>query len=156
MMFSNTKSILNHTMAQLFVNNQGYMKITPMKLKSEAGFALKELIQDVGIPYHMHTDEDKETTLGTWRKVCKEHSIAMSNTEPHSPFQNRAEAGIGELRRYVNRLMARTNTPKKLWDFFAVSYRRSEKPPCLTIVPITWPYTHRSFDREYTRHFGIS
>ena len=106
-------------MAQLFVNDQGYMKITPMKLKSEAAFALKELIQDVGIPYHMHTDEAKETTLGTWQKTCKEHSIAMSNTEPHSPFQNRAEAGIGELKRHVNRFMARTNAPKKLWDFCA-------------------------------------
>lgn len=119
-MFSNTKSILNHTMAQLFVNDQGYMKITPMKLKSEAGLALKELIQDVGIPHHMHTDEAKETTLGTWKKTCKEHSIAMSNTEPYSPFQNRAEAGIGELKRHVNRFMARTNAPKKLWDFCAV------------------------------------
>jgi hypothetical protein len=37
-------------MGQIFVNNIGYTHFIPMKLKSEAGFALQEFIQDVGVP----------------------------------------------------------------------------------------------------------
>ena len=107
-------------MAQIFVNDQGYLKVVPMALKSEAGYALQEFIQDVGVPYHLHNDDAKELTLGTWKKVCKDHGIIMSNTEPHTPQQNRAEAAIKELKRHTHRFMSRTNAPKKLWDFAAV------------------------------------
>ena len=35
-----------------------------MHTKSEAGDALAEFIQDIGIPPALHTDEVKELTLG--------------------------------------------------------------------------------------------
>jgi len=119
-MFSNTRSVLGNSMAQLFTNDQGFIKVVPMSHKSDAGHALSELIQDVGIPYHMHTDKAKELILGTWKKVCREHGIRMSNTEPHAPQQNRAEGAIQELKRHTSRFMSRTNTPQRLWDFAAV------------------------------------
>ena len=92
--FSNTQSVLGNSMAQIFANDQGFVKVVPMAHKSDAGFALSELIQDVGIPHHIHTEEAKELTLGTWRKVCRDHSIKMTNTDPHTPQQNRAEGAI--------------------------------------------------------------
>jgi hypothetical protein len=46
-----------------------------MKLKSEAGYALKELISDVGIPKHIHTDGAKKFPIGTWKQVCREATI---------------------------------------------------------------------------------
>ncbi len=46
--------------------------------------------------------------------------ISMSNTEPHSPWQNRAEGSIREVKRHVQRFMARTHSPKCLWDFCAI------------------------------------
>ncbi len=81
-MFSNTQSALGNSMAQLFANDQGFVKVVPMAHKSDAGFALSELIQGVGIPHHIHTDEAKELILGTWKKVCRDHSIKMTNIEP--------------------------------------------------------------------------
>jgi hypothetical protein len=68
----------------------------------------------------MHTDDAKELTMGTWKRVCQEHGITMSNTEPHSPWQNRAEGAIRELKRHVQRFMSRTRSPKRLWDFCAI------------------------------------
>jgi len=44
----------------------------------------------------------------------------MTNTEPYTPQQNKAELGFRELKRHVRRFMARTNTPPHLWGFCAV------------------------------------
>jgi len=115
--FSNVKSLLQNTCAQLFVTDFGYLKFSPMKQKSEAGFALKELIQDVGIPKHLHTDGAKELTLGTWKQICKETGIQTTQTEAHSPWQSRTDVEIRELKRHVRRLTSRSQTPTVLWDF---------------------------------------
>jgi hypothetical protein len=104
--YSNKPSILNNSCAQLFITDFGYGKITPMKAKSEAGTALQELIQDVGIPEHIHTDGAKELTLGTWKKACNEAGIKMTQTEKGSPWQNRTEVEIKELKRHIRRLMS--------------------------------------------------
>ena len=59
-------------------------------------------------------------TGGKWQKVRQEHSIKQTLTEPHSPWQNRAEGAIRELKRHVRRLMKRQRAPSCLWDFCAV------------------------------------
>jgi hypothetical protein len=56
-----------------------------MKTKGEAGHALKELLQDVGIPGELHTDGAKELTMGTWKQVCRDAGIKTSTTEKNSP-----------------------------------------------------------------------
>jgi hypothetical protein len=56
-------------------------------------------------------------TLGDWWKTCREAGIKMTHTESRSPWQNRTEVEIRELKRHVRRLMSRTQTPHKLWDF---------------------------------------
>jgi hypothetical protein len=119
-MFANLRSIAGHTMAQGFCTDFGFTKFVPMSRKSEAGYALQELIRDVGIPKGMHTDDAKELTLGTWKKVCQDHGIAMSNTEAQSPFQNRTEGVIKEVKRHTQRFMSRTRSPKRLWDYCMV------------------------------------
>jgi hypothetical protein len=119
-MFSSVTSIAGNTMAQGFCTDFGFARFIPMVRKSEAGYALQELIHDIGIPKHIHTDDAKELTLGTWKKVCQEHGIAMSNTEPHTPQQNRTEGVIKEVKRHTQHFMSRTQTPKKLWDYCMV------------------------------------
>jgi hypothetical protein len=88
-----------------------------MWLKSQAGYALQELIQYVGIPHHIHTDGAKEMTMGNWKQICQEAGIKMSQTENDSPWQNRTEVDIHELKRHVQSLMSQSRTPHKLWDF---------------------------------------
>jgi hypothetical protein len=116
--FLSIKSFINNTCAQLFVTDFGYAKFSPMQSKSEAGFTVKELIQDVGIPKELHTDGAKELTKGTWKQVRQESGIKTTSTEKGSPWQNRTEVEIQELKRHVQRLMSRSKTPLPLWDFY--------------------------------------
>lgn len=115
--FSGVKSIIGNTCAQLFITEFGYGKVCPMKLKSEAGYALKELIQDVGIPKEIHTDGAKELTAGMWKQICRDADIKVSQTEKDSPWQNCTEVEIRELKRHVRHFLARMACPLVLWDF---------------------------------------
>ncbi len=71
----------------------------------------------MGIHHHLHTDIAKEMTMGTWARVCKDAGIKTTTTEAHSAWQNQTEVEIRELKKHIRCLMARTNTPKALWDF---------------------------------------
>jgi len=118
-LFSSVKSIQGNTMGQIFVNDIGYTHFVPIKAKAEAPYALQEFIQDVGIPSSIHTDEAKELTIGIWREICRSHSIKQTLTEPHSPFQNRAEVNIRELKKLTRAIMQQTQTTRRLWDLCA-------------------------------------
>ncbi len=118
-MFASVSSIRNNNVAQIFVNDLGFTRLTPLRSKSEAGHALLEFIQDVGIPSALHTDNAKEMTTGLWERIRKDHQIKQTVTEPFSPFQNKAEIGIKEVKKQVRHLMSKTKTPKRLWDFCA-------------------------------------
>jgi hypothetical protein len=120
--FSNKMSLLGNKCGQLFVTDFGYSKFVPMKAKSEAGLALHEMIRDVGIPNHIHTDGAKELTLGKWKEICRDTNIKMTQTEKESPWQNRTEIEIRELKRHVRRFMGRTKTPYALLGFLLSIY----------------------------------
>ncbi len=116
-MFSSMKSTNGHTCGQIFVNNIGFYHFTPMNKESEASNALVEFIQHVGIPSKIHTDGSKVQSKGNWAKTIKSYHIKHSFTEPHLPWQNRAEGAIKELKRHTSRLIQVTNSPKRLWDY---------------------------------------
>eukprot|EP00957_Ditylum_brightwellii_P198720 15146423-Ditylum_brightwellii.AAC.1 len=63
-------------------------------------------------------DGAKELNIGKWKDAWEKYGgIKQTNTEPNSPWQNRAEAGIKELKKHVNRLMKRKHALRKLWDY---------------------------------------
>ena len=65
----------------------------------------------------MHTDGAKDLSLSRWKDVQDIYvGIKQTNTKPYSLWQNRAEAGIRELKKHVARQMQRTY-PKQLWDY---------------------------------------
>jgi hypothetical protein len=104
-------------MAQIFTNDTGYMRVFPMKLKSEAPNALLEFIRDVGIPNHIHSDNAKAFEHGKWKQLMTDFQIKHTTTEPYSPWQNRAEGAIRELKKQALRLMQKAGTPQCLWDY---------------------------------------
>jgi hypothetical protein len=63
-LFPRVTSLRGNTCAQLFFTSDGYAKVYPMKLKSEAGSKLNELCSNVGIPSRLFTDNDGEETDG--------------------------------------------------------------------------------------------
>ena len=68
----------------------------------------------------MHTDNAKAETLGRWRQITKDYQIRCTSTEAHSPWQNRTEQTIKELKKMTRRLMNTRRVPHRLWDFAAV------------------------------------
>jgi hypothetical protein len=115
--FSTRKSVNRHSCCQIFVNNVGFYHVTPLEHKLQASDALLEFTQQVGLPNHLHTDGSKAQTIGEWKSIIIKYHIKTSETEPYSPWQNRAESGIRELKCHTRRIMQRTNTPTSLWNY---------------------------------------
>ncbi len=102
---------------QLYINDLSFTKIYLVKLKSEAPHTLSAFIHDVGIPHSIHSDDAPELMHGKFHALCQDYSIPTTYTEPHSPWQNRAEGGIRELKWHVHRKVKANNVPQCLWDF---------------------------------------
>eukprot|EP00957_Ditylum_brightwellii_P180820 13775162-Ditylum_brightwellii.AAC.1 len=100
------KLLAGTTCGQLFINDNYHGEFIPMTSKGEAANALDQIFQDLGVPNHIHTDGAKELNLRKWKDVQEKYGgIKQTNTEPNISWQNRAEAGIKELKKHVNRLM---------------------------------------------------
>jgi len=91
------KSLRQNSMCQIFCNDVDFVKCIPMRMKMQAGDALEEFLQDVGIPADMHVDEAKELNLAKWGTVVKKFGIRQTQTEAYTPEQNRAELTIREV-----------------------------------------------------------
>ena len=115
--FLTTPSVHGNTMAQLFVNDTHFTYATLMKAKSQAHLALKEFSKDIGVPTSLHCDNAPELTQGNFKKLANELGIRTSSTEPYSPWQNRAEGTIREIKKRMFRLMLHTRTPMALWEY---------------------------------------
>ena len=63
------------------------------------------------------TDGAKELIHADWGKKCWCHDVHVKTTDPHSPWQNHAELSGGIIKRKLRRIMKRTNTPIRLWDY---------------------------------------
>ena len=55
-----------------------------------------------------------------FNKICQEHRIKSTFTEPHSPWQNKCENTIGVLSKKLKARRARRRIPKCVWDFHIV------------------------------------
>ena len=113
----NVKSTRGNNYVQLFTNKASFIQGYPMKSKSHANHALDRFIHEVGVPRSLMTDGAKELHLAEWGNICKRYSIHQKVTEPHSPWQNHAEQAGGVVKRKLRRLMQKTNTPLRLWDY---------------------------------------
>jgi hypothetical protein len=98
MMFSGIKSICGNTCAQLFTNGK-FVHLEPIVRKAQAGEALYSMINEVGIPDKMVFDGAKEQTgqKSEFMKALRKYRVAYWQTEPYSPWQNRAKDQIQEV-----------------------------------------------------------
>ena len=103
-LFSDTKSVRGFTCAQLFVTSEGFEDGNVMTTKSDAYIQLNDFCREHGIPDPLVKDMAGEETEGDWKKVMKENLIKQRTTEAHSPWQNKCEMEIGELKRHCSRI----------------------------------------------------
>jgi hypothetical protein len=55
---------------------------------------------------------------GEWKKTrIRKYSIEPKYTEPYSPFQNKAEWDIRQLKRMIRRFRDKMRSPKRLWKY---------------------------------------
>ena len=81
-------------MSHVFVTDREFARIGPMSANSEAGYALTQAFQSVGVPRNMLTYNNKELTQGAWVKRIKENQVKQTISEPHIQFHNKAETLI--------------------------------------------------------------
>jgi transposase len=113
-----TKSLRQHTCAQVFTHGVGFTHAYPMKKKSEAGDRLEKLLRTLQtIPETIMTDGAAEETGGDWKRTLDKYRIQDKRTEPYSPWQNRAECEIRELKKATRRILHSSKAPPHTWCF---------------------------------------
>jgi hypothetical protein len=115
------KSIDSHKYAHVIGNGRGFTKVYPMERKNESIHSLDEFVKKVGVPETLICDND--TTMegwSEWRKRIRKYNINPQYTEPYSPFQNKAELDIRELKRMIRRFQDKSKSPKRLWNYLAI------------------------------------
>ena len=73
--------------------------------------ALQDFSRTVGIPNTIKTDNAKTETGERWTNWCRKYCVNTKYTEPHYPWQNISEHGIGDLGRMVKQCMRAFNVP---------------------------------------------
>ena len=112
------KSVDAQNYAHIIGNGHGYTKVYPMERKNESIYALDDFVKKVGIPEVLLCDND--TTMegwNEWKRRIRKYAIEPKYTEPYSPFQNKAELDIRELKRMVRRFQDKTRSPRRLWNY---------------------------------------
>ena len=112
------KSVGSHRYAHIIGNGRGYTKAYPMERKNESIYALDDFVKKVGIPEALLCDNDATMEgWSEWKKRIRKYSIEPKYTEPYSPFQNKAELDIRELKRMIRRFQDKSRSPRRLWNY---------------------------------------
>ena len=114
-----SKSLRGYVGGVLYTNKVGFKKFFPCENEKgeETGRSMRTFIELVGLPFALHSDNHSNFKEGFFKRMLRKFGIYQTFTEPHSPWQNRAEPAIGEVKAYARRLMQSTNTPVRLWCF---------------------------------------
>ena len=95
----------------------GHARVYPMNSKADAYDKLDLYCLSTGIPNVLITDNAGEEASGMWNSVQKKFLIQQRTTEPYSPWQNKAEREIQELKKHFRRVMHCNRCPELLWDY---------------------------------------
>jgi transposase len=86
-----------------------------MKKKLEAGGRLEKLLKTLQtIPEAIVTNGAGEETGGDCKWTIDKYRIQDKCTEPYSPWQNRAEREIRELKKAVRRTLHSSKAPPRM------------------------------------------
>ena len=117
-MFAKMRSLRSNTCAQVWTDGLGYDLFYPLESKREAPSTVWRMVHDLqGIPEVIVSDGSGEQTGGKWNKEINLIRARHHVTEYASPWQNRAEREIGEIKRGIKRATSRSQSPKRLWDY---------------------------------------
>lgn len=118
-MFAKVKSIRQYVSAQVYTNGKGYDHFFPMKSHKGENIAatLDGFVAKTGVPEVLVSDGAKEEILGEVEKRSRYYRIRQLVTEPYSPWQDKAEGAIREIKKAIRFHSVRTRSPRRLWCF---------------------------------------
>lgn len=121
-MFASKKigpSFRGNTCMQVFVTDKGYLKVIPMRTKSQVPQSYKLFFKHVGVPQALICDGSREQTQGEAKKVCDSVGTTVRVLERNKPFSNRAELYIGMVKRAIKKDLRESDAPIRFWDYCA-------------------------------------
>jgi len=101
---------------QIFATRKGFCRAYPMEQKGQAHEALSLFASREGVPPNFVMDGAKEQVHGEFSRKMRQMQAGKRQIEPHSPWQNEAEATIREVKRGADRKMTKMKSPIVLWD----------------------------------------
>ena len=102
--------------AQVFVKWFRWVRVYPMKKKSNAHEGLSAIAHGDGVPPLIVMDGAKEQMMGKFRCKARQMGIHVKQTEPYSPWQNAAEGAIHKVKCGASQKMSQKKSPASLWD----------------------------------------
>ena len=102
--------------SEMYATDFGWSRNFPMSKESDVHETLDLFLSRYGIPEALVSDGAKSYLGGKFRKKAREAGCYCKVTDPYSPWQNRAEGEIREVKRLAGRWMVRKRSPKRLWD----------------------------------------
>jgi hypothetical protein len=117
-MFAKICSLRPNTCAQVWTDGLGYSLFYLLNSKKEAHSTVWTMVHDLqGIPEVIVSDGLGEQTGIKWKEEINLIRTRHHLTEPASPWQNRAEREIGEIKRHTRCATSRSHSSKRLWDY---------------------------------------
>ena len=91
------KSTRGHSCCQLFVTDNGFVYVVPMKTKTTADIlqAIKQFAKEIGAPDAIISDAASEQKYHDIRKFCSEMGTMLRILEENTPWANKAKLYIG-------------------------------------------------------------
>jgi hypothetical protein len=117
--YSSVKSLEGHKCSEIYATDFGWSRNFPLAKESDVTESLDTFFTNYGIPEALVSDGAKAYT-GEFKKKAKEAGCRCKVTDPYSPWQNRAEGEIREVKRLAGRWMVRTKSPRRLWNHCVV------------------------------------
>jgi hypothetical protein len=113
--FANVKYIRGMKCSQIWTNGLGFDHFHPLEAKRDVHQSLTRFIQDVGIPNLVISDDSNAQVAGEFGKIASLHHIKRMITMLYSPWHNRTESSIRELKRATIHLMRKHDAPLGTW-----------------------------------------
>ena len=105
-----------NTCSEIYATDFGWSRNFPMKRESEVSQTLDLFFHRYGVPETLLSDGALALTQGKFKRTASQASCILKQTEAHSPWMNRAESEIREIKRLAARWKVKSGSPGAFWD----------------------------------------
>ena len=116
--FSSIKSTRVNTCALIWINYIKCIRIDPISTKSKTHHLAKKLFKNDGVPSKIVTDCAREQVVGKFKEAFQYALVQVQQFEYNTPWVNRAEVTVRDIKIAARRAMKKSACPERLWSYF--------------------------------------